>query len=36
VPWRWPTDVMATSVGTHLAYVAAVATVNDRLRRQTR
>ena len=25
VPWRWPADVMATSVGTHVAYVAAVA-----------
>jgi hypothetical protein len=24
-PWRWPADVMATSVGTHVAYVAAVA-----------
>jgi hypothetical protein len=32
VPWRWPRDVFATSVGTHVAYVAAVATVNDRLR----
>src|SRR5690348_17873619 len=32
VPWRWPRDVMATSVGTHVAYVVAVATVNDRLR----
>jgi len=31
-PWRWPPDVMATSVGTHVAYVAAVATVDDRLR----
>jgi hypothetical protein len=31
-PWRWPRDVMATSVGTHVAYVAAVATTNDRLR----
>src|SRR4051812_27549927 len=24
-PTRWPADVMATSVGTHVAYVAAVA-----------
>lgn len=32
VPWRWPRDVVATSVGTHVAYVAAVAAVNDRLR----
>jgi hypothetical protein len=24
-PWRWPADVLATSVGTHVAYVAAVA-----------
>jgi hypothetical protein len=33
-PWRWPPDVMATCVGTHVAYVAAVATVDDALRRQ--
>ena len=26
-PWRWPTDVLATSFGTHVAYVAAVALV---------
>jgi hypothetical protein len=32
-PWRWPPDVMATSVGTHVAYVAAVGTVDDALRR---
>ena len=31
-PWRWPTDVMATSVGTHVAYVVGVATVDDRIR----
>ena len=31
-PWRWPPDVMATAVATHLAYVLAVATVDDRLR----
>ena len=33
VPWRWPPDVMATSVGTHVAYVAAVALVDDGIRR---
>jgi hypothetical protein len=33
VPWRWPADVMATSVGTHVAYVAAVAAVDDRIGR---
>src|SRR5690242_21787633 len=32
-PWRWPPDVMATSVGTHVAYVAAVASVDDTLGR---
>jgi hypothetical protein len=32
-PWRWPPDVMATCVGTHAAYVAAVAGVDDGLRR---
>jgi hypothetical protein len=32
-PWRWPADVMATSVGTHVAYVAAVAAVDDGFRR---
>jgi hypothetical protein len=32
-PWRWPADVMATCLGTHVAYVAAVATVDDRVRR---
>jgi len=32
-PWRWPRDLMATSVGTHVAYVAAVAAVDDRIRR---
>ena len=34
-PWRWPADVMATSIGTHAAYVAAVAVVDDGLRRRT-
>jgi hypothetical protein len=28
-PWRWPADVIATSVGTHVAYVAGVAIVDD-------
>jgi hypothetical protein len=32
-PWRWPPDVLATSVGTHVAYVAAVAAVDDQIRR---
>ena len=32
-PWRWPPDVMATSIGTHVAYVAAVAAVDDAFRR---
>ena len=31
-PWRWPPSVLATSFGTHAAYVVAVATVDDRLR----
>ena len=35
-PWRWPADVMATSLGTHVAYVAAVAAVDDGIRRRTR
>jgi hypothetical protein len=29
-PWRWPKDVLATSVGTHVAYVAGVAAIDDR------
>lgn len=36
VPWRWPADVMATSIGTHVAYVAGVAATDDRIRRRTR
>ena len=32
-PWRWPAGVMATSIGTHVAYVVAVASVDDALRR---
>jgi hypothetical protein len=33
-PWRWGRDVLATSVGTHLAYVTALATVDDRFRQR--
>src|SRR3954451_4424362 len=32
-PWRWPPDMLATSLGTHVAYVAAVAAVDDAARR---
>jgi hypothetical protein len=32
-PWRWPADVMATAIATHVAYVVAVATVDDVLGR---
>ena len=32
-PWRWPPDVIATCLGTHAAYVSAVAAVDDRVRR---
>ena len=28
-PWRWAPDVLATSVGTHVAYVAGVAAIDD-------
>jgi hypothetical protein len=35
-PWRWPKDVMATSLGTHVAYVAAVAIVDDTIGRLAR
>jgi hypothetical protein len=28
-PWRWPADVLATSVATHAVYVGAVAAVDD-------
>src|SRR3954447_7256992 len=28
-PWRWPRGMLATSVATHVAYVAAVATADD-------
>jgi hypothetical protein len=33
-PWRWGPAVMATSVGTHVVYVAAVAAVDDGIRRR--
>lgn len=33
-PWRWPRDVMATALGTHVAYVAGLAAVDDRLGRR--
>jgi hypothetical protein len=32
-PWRWSADVLATSVGTHAAYVTAVAVVDDAVHR---
>ena len=28
-PWRWPPDVIATAFGTHAAYVAMLAVVDD-------
>ena len=28
-PWEWPPDVLATSIATHVAYVTAVAIVDD-------
>ena len=34
-PWRWRANVLATSFGTHVAYVAAVAAVDDVLRRRS-
>jgi uncharacterized membrane protein YagU involved in acid resistance len=34
-PWRWPADVLATSVGTHVAYVAGVAVVDSTLARSS-
>jgi len=33
-PWRWPADMLATSLGTHVAYVTAVAVVDDAVRRR--
>jgi hypothetical protein len=35
-PWRWPADVISTSLGTHVAYVAAVAAVDDQILRRGR
>jgi hypothetical protein len=32
-PWRWPPAFIATSLGTHVAYVAGVAVVDDAVRR---
>ena len=32
-PWRWPPDVMLTCLGSHAAYVTAVALVDDQLNR---
>ena len=32
-PWRWPPDVLATSFGTHAAYVLAVAAADDAMGR---
>ena len=28
-PWRWPSDVLLTAIGTHAAYVVAVAAVDS-------
>jgi len=33
LPWDWPADVIATTLGTHAAYVLAVACVDGGLRR---
>jgi hypothetical protein len=35
-PWRWPADVIATSFGTHAAYVIAAGVVDDALSAQRR
>lgn len=32
-PWRWPVDVLATSLGTHLVYVLTVGTADDAIGR---
>src|SRR5436190_968084 len=34
--WRWPADVLVTSLGTHAAYVTAVAVADDAVRRRER
>jgi hypothetical protein len=33
-PWHWPKDVMATAIGTHVAYVAGLAAVDDQIARR--
>ena len=33
-PWRWRKDVLATAFGTHAAYVAGVAALDDATRRR--
>jgi hypothetical protein len=35
-PWRWPPDVMATAIGTHVAYVLGVAVMDDAVLRHAR
>src|SRR3954469_23279471 len=35
-PWRWPADVMATCLGTHVAYVAGVGAGDEGARRLAR
>jgi uncharacterized membrane protein YagU involved in acid resistance len=30
-PWKWPADVLATSIATHTVYVVAAALVDDRI-----
>jgi hypothetical protein len=30
-PWKWPADVIATAVGTHVAYAVTVSVVDDAL-----
>jgi hypothetical protein len=32
-PWKWPADVLATALGTHVVYAGTVALVDDVLRR---
>lgn len=35
-PWKWPPDVLATSFGTHAAYVVSLALVDDMLGKDDR
>ena len=35
-PWKWPPDVLATSFGTHAAYVGSLALVDDTLGKDDR